>query len=111
MKITLIIFLLFITGCTGSIRCRHDVLSTALFAREQGKNVRINVYSIDDTKTNWHAQASYTESGKWIYLSQFAGFVFESENRSKFYYGCYADFSIEDYVKMLKIGKFDYWCE
>ena len=108
MKITTIILLLLLTGC-ASLLCRHEVLATALYAREQGRDVRINVYSIDDTKENYHAQSSYTENGKKIYLSQFAGFVFESESRTQTYCGYYAEFTIEEFIKMLKKGTFDYY--
>ena len=108
MKITTIILLLLLTGC-ASLQCRHEVLATALYAREQGRDVMINVYSIDDTRENYHAQSSYVENGKKVYLSQFAGFVFESESRTQPYYGYYADFTIEGFVSMLKKGTFDYY--
>ena len=108
MKATTIILLLLIASC-ASLACRHEVLATAVYAREQGRDARINVYSIDDTKANYHAQSSYVENGTKIYLSQFAGFVFESENRSRSYHGYYADFTIEEFVSMLNKGTFDYY--
>jgi len=35
--------------------------------------------------------------------------VFESESRTQTYCGYYAEFTIEEFIKMLKKGTFDYY--